>query len=493
MPRDGFGELNRKRVERGEEAFANPRNAAAGIVRQLDPSKVADKPLTVFFYDVLKQEGADLSGHWETLERLKEWGLKTSAYNRRASTLEALSDFHSKMSEGRDDLEFEIDGVVIKLDNYGQREELGTRQRSPRWAVAWKFEPRKELTRIRDVVVQVGRTGKLTPVALLDPVDVGGVTVSRATLHNAGEVERKDVRPGDKVRVKRAGDVIPEVVERIGEPGRKRTEPFEMPRECPVCGAEMFREGACHFCPGGLSCRAQLKGSLVHYASREAMDIDHLGEETAKALIEREMVGDIADLYELETGQLEELPGFAERSARQLHDAIQSAKSPRLDRFLYALGIRHVGEHVAAVLAEELGDLESVRDASAEWLREIDGIGPEIAGSIAEFFHDGKNMEVLDRLLEAGVEPQPLEGGAGGPLEGLTIVFTGQLEGYTRSEARRKVEALGGRATSSVSSNTDCLVVGDDPGSKLDEAREEGSVKILDEKGFAELLGDERP
>jgi DNA ligase (NAD+) len=488
MPRDGFQELNRSRVERGEDAFANPRNAAAGIVRQLDPSKVADKPLTIFFYEVLQQEGADLMGHWDTLKRFEEWGLKTSDYNRRGSILDDLEGFHSRMSESREDLEFEIDGVVIKLDDYRSREEMGTRQRSPRWAVAWKFEPKKELTRLRDIAVQVGRTGKLTPVALLDPVDVGGVTVSRATLHNAGEVQRKDVRPGDRVRVQRAGDVIPQVIERIEEPGRKRAEPFEMPGKCPVCGSEVYREGAYHFCPGGLSCRAQLKGSLVHYASREAMDIDHLGEKTAKDLVEREMVKDIADLYGLESEQLEELEGFARRSARQLHEAIQSARSPRLDRFLYALGIRHVGRHVAGVLAGELGDLGSVREASADRLREIDEIGPEIADSIAGFFGDRRNTEVLDRLLEAGVEPQPLEGGSGGPLEGVTVVFTGGLEGYTRSEAHRRVEELGGRATDSVSSATDYLVVGDDPGSKLDEAREEESVEILDEEGFEDLL-----
>ncbi len=490
MPREGFQELNRERVERGEDAFANPRNAAAGIVRQLDPSKVADKPLTIFFYEILEVEGADPDSHWDTLKRFGEWGLQTSGHNRRGSTLEDLAGFHSRMSGSRDDLGFEIDGVVIKLDDYGAREEMGTRQRSPRWAVAWKFEPKKEVTRLRDIVVQVGRTGKLTPVALLDPVDVGGVTVSRATLHNAGEVERKDARPGDKVRVKRAGDVIPEVVERIREPGRERAEPFEMPGECPVCGSEVFREGAYHYCPGGLSCRAQLKGSLVHYASREAMDIDHLGEETAKALIEREMVEDIADLYGLKTEQLEELEGFAERSASQLHDAIQSAKSPRLDRFLYALGIRHVGRHVAGVLAGELGDLDSVRKASADRLREIDEIGPEIADSIAGFFGDGKNTEVLDRLLDAGVEPRPVKGGSEGPLEGVSVVFTGGLEGCTRSKARRRVEDLGGRVTDSVSSNTDYLVVGDDPGSKLEDARDEGSVEILDEEGFEDLLKD---
>jgi DNA ligase (NAD+) len=488
MPRDGFQELNRRRVEQGEDAFANPRNAAAGIVRQLDPSKVADKPLTVFFYEVLQQEGAGLESHWDTLRLFEEWGLKTSGLNRRASTLEDLEGFHSRLSEDRDDMDFEIDGVVIKLDDYGSREELGTRQRSPRWAVAWKFEPKKEVTRLRDIVVQVGRTGKLTPVALLDPVDVGGVTVSRATLHNAGEVDRKDVRPGDRVRVQRAGDVIPEVVERIKEPGRKRAEPFGMPDECPVCGSEVFREGAYHFCPGGLSCRAQLKGSLVHYASREAMDIDHLGEETAKDLVEREMVEDIADLYDLEAEQLEELEGFAERSAGQLHEAIQSARSPRLDRFLYALGIRHVGRHVAGVLAGELGDLGSVREASAERLSEIDEIGPEIADSIAGFFDDERNTEVLDRLLDAGVDPRPVKDGSGGPLEGVTVVFTGGLEGYTRSEARRRVEDRGGRATDSVSSATDYLVVGDDPGGKLDEAREEESVEILDEEGFEDLL-----
>lgn len=488
MTREGFQELNRKRVEMGEDAFANPRNAAAGTLRQLDPSKVRDKPLTIFFYDVLDVEGAELKSHWETLNKFRGWGLRVTGLNRRLATLEEVFDYHRKMAEDRDDLEFEIDGIVIKLNDYGSRERMGTRQRSPRWAVAWKFEPKKEITRLREIAVQVGRTGKLTPVALLDPVDVGGVTVSRATLHNADEVDRKDVRPGDKVRIQRAGDVIPEVVERIKEPGRRRSKPFEMPEECPVCGAEVFREGAYHFCPGGLSCRAQLKGAITHFASREAMDIDHLGEKTAEALIEKDMVKDIADLYRLDSSRLAQLDGFAERSARQLHEAIQSSKEVRLDRFLYALGIRHVGEHMAGVLARELKDLERVREASREELEKIDEVGPETAGSVAGFFADERNRKVLSKLEETGLKTVPVSPESGGPLEGRTFVFTGELESFTRSEAQRKVEELGGRATSAVSSSTDYLVAGENPGSKLDDAREEGSVEILDEKGFTELL-----
>ncbi len=488
MPLSGFQRLNRERVERGEEPFANPRNAAAGTVRQLDPSMVSGKPLTAFFYEVLEIRGEAPGDHWGMLRRFPDWGLRVSPRNRRVSTLSEISDYHEELAKERNDIDWEMDGVVIKVSDYAAREKLGARQRSPRWALAWKFEPRREVTRLREIAVQVGRTGKLTPVALLAPVEVGGVTVSRASLHNADEVRRKDLREGDRVRVKRAGDVIPEVVERLPEPGRKRGEPFEMPEECPVCGRQVEREGAYHYCPGGLSCRAQLVGSIVHYASREAMDIDHLGEETARDLVERGMVRDIADLYHLEAEDLESLEGFAERSARLLADAIGSAREARLDRFLYALGIRHVGSHLARVLASSLGDLDSVRRATAEELRTIGEIGPETASGVESFFADPDNSRVLDRLLEAGVEVGGMETVEGGPLSGLTFVFTGGLEGIAREEAVAAVEARGGRATSGVSSRTDYLVVGEDPGSKLEDAREEESVEIISEGRFREML-----
>lgn len=347
MTRKGFTELNKQRLERGEEPFANPRNAAAGLMRQYESRRAAGKPLNVFFYEILAMDGDMPAAHEETLERLGDWGLKTSPLNESASSFKDIERYHSELAEARDDLDYEIDGIVIKVDDHELRDALGSRDRNPRWALAWKFEPREEVTLVEDIVVQVGRTGILTPVALLQPVDVGGVTVSRATLHNEREARRKDIRVGDSVRIIRAGDVIPEVEERVKRPGKKRGEPFAMPARCPVCEAKVVQEGAYHLCTAGLSCPAQLRGRITHYAARDAMDIDHLGTKAAGQLVGRELVKDLADLYALEVQDLESLEGFAERSARQLHDAIQGAKEPRLDRFLYALGIPLVGRRAA--------------------------------------------------------------------------------------------------------------------------------------------------
>jgi len=488
MSRDGFRRLNRDRVERGEEPFANPRNAAAGMMRQLDSRKVAGKPLEIFFYEILDREGGqEPTSHWKMLERFGEWGLRTNPLNRKASSLDEIEEYREELAGKRDELEYEIDGVVIKLDDRRLREELGTRQRSPRWAFAWKFPPKKEVTTLQEIVVQVGRTGILTPVALLDPVEVGGVTVSRATLHNEEEVERKGVRPGDKVRVMRAGDVIPEIAERVEKAGGNRGKEFSMPSECPACGAKVIREGAYVRCPAGLTCPAQQVGRIVHYASRDAMDIQTLGEKNVRKLAEKGLVETLPDLYELSVQDLEDLEGFAEKSARKLHEAIQGSKRPPLDRFLYALGIRHVGEHVAAVLARSFGSLERLQEAGREELEGIDEIGPEIAEAVHAFFREKENREILQRLERAGVRPRELTRRQEQPLEGLTFVFTGRLEGYTREEAQSAVERMGARATSGVSGNTDYLVVGEDPGSKLDEAKERG-VEILDEKAFERLL-----
>jgi len=489
MSRKGFQRLNRERVENGKEPFANPRNAAAGTMRQLDPFLVAGRPLDIFFYEVMKIEGQSLDTHWEALSFLSAHGLKTSPDNQKASSLEEIRRRHRKTAQQRDELDYEIDGVVIKVDDLFLREKLGTRHRSPRWAVAWKFEAKQEVTVLDQIVVQVGRTGKLTPVALLDPVDVGGVTVSRATLHNADEVKRKDVRPGDTVRVARAGDVIPEIVERVKKPGKKRGAPFSMPDVCPACGSAVVREGAYHLCPGGLSCRPQLVGRILHYGSREAMDIDGLGEKTVEALVETERVRDLADLYRLSEDDLTGLERFAEKSAGNLVEAIQNTRKPRLDRFVYALGIRHVGQRMAQTIASRFKALEKIRSADRQDLEDIREIGPEIARSVVRFFDEEENQRVLDRLSDAGVEVQKMPSGSRKqPLSGKTFVFTGSLSDYTRSEAESLVEDLGGRATSSVSSRTDYVVAGKDPGNKLEDARKE-SAEILDEEGFKELTG----
>lgn len=490
MPVKGFQALNKEKIEKGEEPFANPRNAAAGIMRQLDSKNVAGKPLDIFFYEILSVEGREFDSHWEMLREITKWGLKTDFPHRKTPDFEEARKFREKLIEKRDELDYESDGIVIKLDDYYLRDKLGTRQRSPRWALAWKFPPREEVTTVEDIVVQVGRTGILTPVALLQPVDVGGVTVSRATLHNEDEVRKKDVRLKDKVRITRAGDVIPEVVERILEPGKKRRGEFSMPSKCPSCGSKVQREGAYWICTAGLSCPAQLKGSVVHYASRDAMDIEELGEKTVKQLVERGMVRNLADLYGLSVGDLKGLEGYADKSARKLHAAIEEKKAPGLDRFLYALGIRHVGQHVAMVLAREFGSLEELKKAGLEDLKKVPEIGPEIAESVKHFFGEKENLRVLDALRESGVKVRemPRKKEAAQPLEGKTFVFTGELAGYTRSEAKRLVESLGGRATSSVSGETDYVVVGESPGSKLDEAKRKG-VKTIGEEEFRKLAG----
>ncbi|MBS3819448.1 NAD-dependent DNA ligase LigA [bacterium] len=488
MPKSDFQKLNKDRIERNEEPFANPRNAAAGTMRQLDPKKAADKPLDIFFYDILRIEGQEFNSHWEALKQFPSWGLKTDKHNRRFTSFEQIQQYHHQLSEQRDELEYDIDGIVIKLDDYKLRERLGTRQRSPRWALAWKFPPKQEVTLLEDIVVQVGRTGMLTPVALLEPVDVGGVTVSRATLHNEDEVKRKDVRPGDKVRIARAGDVIPEVMERIDQPGKKRGKEFSMPTKCPVCGSDVFREGAYYICAGGLTCRAQLIGHIIHYASRNAMNIDGLGDKIVKQLVNKKMVQDIADLYTLSIDDLLKLEGFAQKSAENLYNAIQATQKVRLDRFLFALGIRHVGLHVAQLLARQFQSLDNIRKASREGLDSIREIGPQISESVVRFFQQKENQKVLEKLEQLGIEVEDMAPSKEKmPFQGMTFVFTGSLEGYSRKEAQDLVEEWGARVSSSVSSETDYVVVGENPGSKLEDARKI-NVRTINEKEFNELI-----
>lgn len=488
MSREGFQQLNKQRIENGQSPFANPRNAAAGIVRQLDSKKVADKPLTVFFYDILDMSENGFSSHRDVLNTLPEWGFRVHSDIRKCQKREQIEKFRKSLAEKREDLEYEIDGIVIKLDALELREKLGARERSPRWAIAWKFPPKKEVTTLEDIVVQVGRTGMLTPVALLDPVNVGGVTVSRATLHNEDEVRKKDVRPGDTVRVMRAGDVIPEIAERIPKKGQKRGPQFSMPDHCPVCGSEVVREGAYVFCQAGLSCKAQLTGSLIHYASKNALNIETLGENNVKQLVNRNMVNDISDFYHLEVDDLKQLEGFAEKSAKKLYDAIQDTKNPPLDRFIYALGIRHVGRHIARVFAHSFGSLNALMRADISDLEKIDEIGPEIAESVYHFFQEEKNQDILKRLQEAGVQIQTVKSKREPQvLKDKNFVFTGVLKNYTRDEAKEVVEDLGGRVTTAVSGETDYVVEGENPGSKLEQAKKK-KVTIINEEEFRRLL-----
>jgi DNA ligase (NAD+) len=487
---DGFEALNERLMAEGKEPFANPRNAAAGSLRQLDPTISASRPLEAYAYDVLFASSLPVRTQWETLELLRAWGFRVSEQIERATTLDELAAYHAGIMEQRDDLPFEIDGVVIKLDDLPARDEVGTTSRHPRWAFAWKFPPRAELTRILSIIPSVGRTGVVTPVAIMRPVEIGGVTVSRATLHNREEVARKDVREGDMVRVQRAGDVIPQVVERVEEEGHERGEEFRMPAECPSCGTELEERGPFTVCPNSFGCPAQLVGRIQHFGSRQALDIEGLGEETAKLLVEQELVHRVPDLFELTADQLTELEGFAELSANNLVSAIDRARSTELARFLHGLGIPEVGVAVARDLARAFGTMEALRTADEETLVQVDGVGPIMAGRINEFFAEPHNAANLDRLLsymrELTAPERPAEGGA---LDGKTFVFTGGLESMSRGDAKKRVEALGAKATGSVSKKTDFVVAGEDPGSKLDKAESLG-LAVLDEAGFLALLAD---
>ncbi len=488
MSKKGFADLNEERVKRGEDPFANPRNSAAGLMRQLDPGKVKGKPLGVFFYEVLKGGDKGHSTHNDELKAFSRWGLTTNKKNKKCRSFDKVSEYRSRMESGREKLDYEIDGIVIKADDLKLRKRLGERDRSPRWALAWKFPPKKEVTRLTRIAVQVGKSGMLTPVALLEPVDVGGVTVSRATLHNEDEVRRKDLRAGDRVRVERAGDVIPEVAERVKKGGGRRKKRFKMPEKCPSCGTKVYREGAYYFCPSGLSCKPQLAGRMIHYASREALDIEGLGDETVKELVERGMVSDMADLYKLSVEDMKGLQGFAGKSAEKLYRAIQGSKKVRFDRFLYGLGIRHVGRHIARLLARKYGDIDGLKDAGAADLKKTGEIGPEIAESVRRFFGKKGNIDTLNRLKRYGVKPEPVRTGKkGSPLEGKTFVFTGELKEFTRDEAKDAVEERGGRASSSVSGNTDYVVAGKDRGGKYERARK-NNVKIIKEREFKKML-----
>ena len=489
LHKEDFQQLNKKRVEKNEQAFANARNAASGVVRQLDSGKVADIPLDIFFYEIIhsNNHATDFESQRELRQQIKKWGLKTNDQSKKCSTSKIVKDFYKQLQNKREELTYEIDGMVIKLNHRKLRSDFGSRDRSPRWAFAWKFEPQKEVTTLVDITVQVGRTGILTPVALLEPVEVGGVTISRATLHNENEVKKKDVRPGDTVKIMRAGDVIPEIAERVKSAGKKRKKAFEMPKKCPVCNTHVVREGAYTVCPAGLSCEAQLKGSLSHFSSRSAMNIDNLGEKVVAQLVDQQLIKNIPDLFRLKPSDIEKLDGFAKKSSKKLYNAIQKSQKPALHQFIYALGIRHVGKHVARLLARHYKTLDALSDATEKQLNEIPEIGPEIAESVAHFFDSEDNMTMIGKLKKTGFEIQEHESSQTDKLKDKTFVITGELDAFTRDEVKEKIESMGGRATSSVSDNTDYLVVGEGPGSKLDEAQKR-KVKRISETEFKKLI-----
>ena len=491
MTKAGFEELNNRQLARAEKLFANPRNAAAGSLRQLDPRLTAERPLKFFAHGIGIVEGGELPGsHFEILQSLKTWGLPVSTETRRVAGIEECIGFYREISDKRAQLPHEIDGIVFKVDDLKFRTELGFVSRAPRWAIAYKFPPEEELTEVLDIEVQVGRTGALTPVARLKPVRVGGVTVTNATLHNADEVQRKDVRVGDTVVVRRAGDVIPEVVRVIPEKRTGATQPFTMPNQCPVClsATERIEGEAVLRCTGGLHCRAQTIQSIIHFASRSAMDIAGLGEKLVEQLFDAGQIQTIADLYQLDHERLAALERMGDKSAENLLRAIETSKNTRFDKFLYGLGIREVGETTARNLARHF-QLDEVRTVTQEDLCQVRDIGPVVAENIVRFFNDEQNIAIMDKVIAAGVRWESSQDDKTAGLSGKTFVITGTLATLSRDEAKDRLTSQGAKVSGSVSARTDYLIAGENPGSKLDKARSLG-VRVLDEAGlFREILG----
>lgn len=492
MSKEEFKKINDERADKGEPLFANPRNAAAGSLRQLDPRITHKRKLMFAAHGFNYGEGISFKTHLEALEWMKSAGIPIVPVYKHCKDIDEVKEFCSEWQEKRHDLDFEIDGVVIKVNELELHEVLGETSKAPRWAVAYKFPPEEKVTKLLDIIVSVGRTGALTPVAVLEPVFVAGSTISRATLHNEDEIRRKDIRIGDYVIVHKAGDVIPEIVAPV--PSRRTGEErvFKMPDSCPVCGSQVVRlpGEVAYYCTGGISCPAQVFNHILHWASRPAMDIDGLGEVVVRELMKRQKVKTVADIYYLTVEDFLELPLFALKKAQKLSNAIQDSKNRPLHRLIFAMGIRHVGQYTARILAERYGSIDELMKATEEELLEIRDIGPKIARSISTFFRQPHNLEVLEKLKKAGVNFGTKEEREEAPkvFEGLTFVFTGALDTLTREQAKEIVERLGGHASSSVSRKTDYVVVGKDPGSKYRKAVELG-VKIISEEDFLKMAG----
>jgi len=493
IPRGAFARLNRARAEAGEPLFANPRNAAAGQLRRLDSKVTASVGLDCFFYALAAYEGEIPSTHVEALGLMESLGLRTNPLREHCEDLPGVIGFFERLSAQRDSLDYEIDGTVVKVNRIDLRGRAGATSKFPRWAIALKYPARQATTRVREIVVQVGRTGKLTPVAELEPVALAGTTVSRATLHNEDEVARKDVRVADTVLIEKAGEIIPQVVKVIEAKRARDSAPFRMPDRCPVCGSKAVRQEGevARYCTGA-ACRAQLRERLLHYASRGGMDIQGLGESLVDQLTANEMVGDVADLYHLEADALEDLDRMGEKSAVNLLAGIETSRSRPLHNLIFGLGIRHVGERAGRLLAARFGTMERLLEATAEELEEVDEIGPKTAGAVRLFAEQPANRELIRRLAEAGVDPQeeapPLSLSATpSPFHDKAVVLTGALPDRSRQEAKKLIESLGGRVVTSVSRKTDLVVAGDAAGSKLTRARELG-VEVIDPAEFERLL-----
>ncbi len=490
MEKKAFQELNRQREENGEPLFANPRNASAGSVRLLDPKITASRPLDIFVYAISYSEGMTFSTHWEALSALKNMGFKINPHSRKFGTINDVVEYCVKWTEERDSLNYEIDGMVIKVNSIAQQVELGSTTKSPRWAISYKFPARQATSKIEDIIIQVGRTGALTPVAVLSPTPLSGIVITRATLHNEDEIRRKDIRIGDTVLIERAGDVIPAVVEVIKEKRSGKEYEFRMPSKCPVCGSDVFRpEGEAITRCVNSACPAQVKEHIRHFASRDAMNIDGLGPAIIEQLVDKGLVKNAADLYFLKKDEITNLERMGDKSAQNLIDAIEASKQNNLSRLIFALGIRHIGVRAAEILAEHYGSIDALSKTTSEELQAIYEIGPKVAESIYRFFQQEGNKQMLERLRSAGVKmsEEIKEQKGDQPLKNKTFVLTGTLTSMTRDQASEAIKKLGGKVSSNVSNKTDFVVVGDSPGSKFDRAKKLG-ITILNEDQFKSLI-----
>jgi len=491
MTKSGFNRLNNSQRQKGEKTFANPRNAAAGSLRQLDSRITATRPLAFYCYGVGKMSDELPETHHAVLQQLKQWGIRLNPEVKQVKGMKGCLDYYQKIMQKRDSLDYDIDGVVYKVDSLAEQAIMGFVSRAPRWAVAHKFPAQEEMTKLLGIDVQVGRTGAITPVARLEPVFVGGVTVTNATLHNQDEIDRKDVRIGDTVIVRRAGDVIPEVVSAVASKRPKGAKKFKMPTHCPVCGSDVVRleNESVARCTGGLFCEAQRKQAIKHFASRKAMDIEGLGDKLVEQLVDEELIHDVADLYSRKKDQLTTLERMADKSAENLIDALEKSKSTILERFIFALGIRQVGETTARTLAYHFGDLDSLMKAKQDELIQIADVGPVVAESINRFFKESHNRDVIKKLRKAGIHWPAIEVLASEEqkLSGKTFVITGSLSSMDRDEAKKLLLAQGAKVTGSVSKKTDYVIVGESPGSKAAKAEQLG-IEILDEARFLALI-----
>jgi DNA ligase (NAD+) len=494
LSRKVFERINAEREEQGEPRFANPRNAASGAIRQIDPAMVAKRRLALFTYDVLAGDRKPFATHWEALDWMESAGFRVNPNRRLCSSIDQVIEFCNEMEAKRDDLGYEIDGVVVKVNSTALQDEFGATGKAPRWAIAYKYAARQATTKVNDIILQVGRTGALTPVAILEPVQLGGVTVSRSTLHNEDEIERLGLRIGDWVLIERGGDVIPKVIKVVESKRTGKEKKFIMPEKCPECGGRVSRpEGEALSRCVAADCPAQLIGRVLHFASRRAMRIEGLGYALAEQLIARKMLRDVADLYSLKLEDLASLERMAKKSATNVLSQIEASKSRDLWHLIYGLGIRHVGERTAGILGRQFGSLDRLGQATVEELDAVHEIGLTMAQSIRDWFDDQGNKDLCSRLRDAGVriESEKASLGASTDIEkfaGKQFVLTGSLPGITRDEARTLIEGSGGRVTSSVSKKTDFVVAGSEPGSKLDKAVELG-VTVIDEAEFKKMLG----